>query len=371
MTQHGPAVSVRRGRPAGRSRPREGFTVMEVLVAAVIGLGALAILVPLVRHAGEASRALPASVDIDQRTRAAAALIERVIMRAGEGFAAGPYAGPLSAVVPAVFPHRRRVTGADAPLASFADRFSVWRSDGSLARLEFAASMATGFDPISLWWTAPCEATNAACRFAEDDLALVHDRHGRFAALRVVAPTVSTIGHVPADLGTAFDVADAPQVARLRVSTVSYDAANRLVRVGDGEGESPLIDHVATFQVRYFGDPRPPRGPAPPLGEATCLFDAAGNPTLPTLVADSGPWVELVPAMLSDGPVCGAGASAYDADLLRVRRITVRLRLEAADEHLRGVDPARFTNPGRGRSTAVSPDREVLIDVTPRNLLWP
>lgn len=355
------------GSPAVR---RRGFTVLEVLVAAALGLGALAVLVPMMRHAGETSRAMPASADIEQRARAAAALIERVLMRAGEGFTTGPYAGSLSAVVPAVFPHRRRVTSGDAPLSAFGDRFSAWRTDGSLARVGIATSMATPLDPIALWWTAPCEATNAACRFAEDDLALVHDRRGRFAAIRVVAPTPGTIGHIPADLGIPFEVADDPQVARLRMVTVSYDAATRMVRAGEGGAESPLIDHVVAFDVRYLGDPRPPRGPVPPLGEATCLVDAAGNPSLPALIADTGPWVELTPAMLSDGPICGAGASAYDADLLRVRRITVRMRLEAADQHLRGVDPARFTNPGLARSTAVSPDREVRIDVTPRNLLW-
>lgn len=350
---------------------RAGFTILEVLLAAVVGLLALVVLVPLMRHAGSTARALPASVDIDDRARAAVATIERVLLRAGEGFAAGPYAGPLPAVVPAVFPHRRRVTASDPPLSAFSDRFSAWRADGSLARVALATDMVTPLDPLALWWAAPCDATNASCRFLEDDLALVHDRTGRFAALRVVAPLGGSIGHVPLDLGTAFQVADDPQVARLRLATVSYDAAARIVRVGDGAAEVPLIDHVAAFEVRYFGDPRPPRAPAPPVGVVTCLFDAAGNPALPTLVPDAGPWVELTGAMLSDGPTCGAGASAYDADLLRVRRVTVRLTLEAADPHLRGADPARFANPGLARSTAVSPDREVRIDVSPRNLLWP
>lgn len=350
---------------------RAGFTLVEVLLAALLGLGALVVLAPLMRHAGDRARTLPSSVDIDQRARAAAALIERALVRAGEGFATGPYAGPLPAIVPAVFPHRRRVTSTDAPLAAFADRFTVWRADGSLARVELAADMATSLDPLALWWTAPCEATNAACRFADDDLALVHDRLGRFAAFRVVAPAAGTIGHVPADIGTAFRPADAAHVARMRVVTVTYDAAARIVRVGDGAAESPLIDHVAAFDVQYFGDPRAPRRPAPPLGEVNCLFDAAGNLLLPDLVPDAGPWVALTSAMLSDGPTCGTGASSYDADLLRVRRVIVRLRLEAADDHLRGVDATRFANPGLARTTAVSPDREVLIDVTPRNLLWP
>ncbi len=66
----------------------------------------------------------------------------------------------------------------------------------------------------------------------------------------------------------------------------------------------------------------------------------------------------------------GTGASSYDADLLRIRRVVVRIRLEAVDEAVRGADPLRFFNPGRARATAVSHDREVVIDVAPRNLLW-
>ncbi len=231
--------------------------------------------------------------------------------------------------------------------------------------------MASATDPLSLWWDAPCTSMNMACRFADDDLALVTDLRGRFAAMRVVAPTAGTIGHVPADLGTAFQVADDPQVARLHVTTVTFDAASRQLRIGSGAAESPLIDHVAAFGVRYFGDPDPPRLPRPPPGEATCLYDAAGSPLLPVLAADEGPWVELTAAMLSDGPTCGAGTSSFDADLLRIRRIVVRIRIEATDETVRGVDPLRFSNPGRARGTAVSNDREVVIDVAPRNLLWP
>lgn len=314
---------------AGMAR-RAGFTILEVLLAAVIGLLALLVLVPLMRHAGGAARALPASVDIDDSARAAAATIERLLLRAGEGFATGPDAGPLPAVVPAVFPHRRRVTASDPPLSAYTDRFSAWRADGSLARVGLAVDMVTPLDPLALWWVAPCAATNASCRFAADDIAVVHDRSGRFATLRVVAPAGGSIDHAPIDLGTAFRVADDPQVARLRQATVSYDAAARVVRVGDGLAEVPVVDHVVAFEVRYFGDPRPPRAPAPPLGVANCVLDAAGNPVLPALVPDTGPWVELTSAMLSDGPPCGAGASVYDADLLRIRRVTVRIKVRGS-----------------------------------------
>lgn len=349
-----------------------GFTLVEVLIAAVVGLAALVVIAPLLQFAGATSRTLPATADIDQRLRAAVAFIERTLTRAGEGFAAGPHAGPLAALMPSVFPHRRRVDGgSDAPLTAVSDRITVWRSDGSLARATLSSGTSSGVDPLSLWWAPPCAATIAACRFNADEQAVVHDRLGRFAAFRVEAPVGGNIGHSPADLGLAFAVADDPQVARLHATTIAFDAATGQLRAGRGAAETPLIDHVVAFEIRYFGDPEPPRVTAPPLGTPTCLFDAAGLPVLPTLVPDEGPWVELSPALLSDGPTCGSGTSAFDADLLRIRRVRVRLRLEAVDGRLRGQDPVRFTHPGLARSTAVSADREVVIDVAPRNLRWP
>lgn len=358
-----------RGRRGGSAT---GFTLIEVLIAAVVGLAALVVIAPLLQFAGASSRTVPATADIDQRLRAAVAFIERTLTRAGEGFAAGPHAGPLAALVPSVFPQRRRVdSSSDPPLTAVRDRITVWRSDGSLARATLSTATSTGADPLSLWWAPPCAATIAACRFAADDQALVHDRLGRFAAFRVEAPVGGSIGHAPADLGLVFAIADDPQVARLHATTIAFDAATGQLRAGSGAAETPLIDHVVAFEVRYFGDPEPPRVPTPPMGTPTCLFDATGLSLLPTLATDDGPWVELSLALLSDGPTCGSGASAFDADLLRIRRVRVRLRLEAVDERLRGQDPVRFTRPGRARSTAVSADREVVIDVAPRNLQWP
>ena len=73
-------------------------------------------------------------------------------------------------------------------------------------------------------------------------------------------------------------------------------------------------------------------------------------------------------AMLSDGPWCGAGETQFDADLLRIRRVRIALRLQAADPAVRGSD-LRYRVPGRARSeTSMVADVTVTIDVSPRNL---
>ena len=79
--------------------------------------------------------------------------------------------------------------------------------------------------------------------------------------------------------------------------------------------------------------------------------------------------VEMDAAMLTDGPWCGSGGTLFDADLLRLRRVRISLRLQASDASLRGRDPARFLNAGTARSEAAQvPDVTVSIDVAPRNL---
>ena len=50
--------------------------------------------------------------------------------------------------------------------------------------------------------------------------------------------------------------------------------------------------------------------------------------------------------MLTDGPFCGGGDNQFDADLLRVRKVRVTLRVQAAVPALRGTDTTLFKNPG-------------------------
>jgi hypothetical protein len=72
--------------------------------------------------------------------------------------------------------------------------------------------------------------------------------------------------------------------------------------------------------------------------------------------------------VLTDGPWCGSGGNQFDADLLRVRRIRVILRLQASDPAVRGTNPSMFREPGTARSSgAMAADVNVVVDVAPRN----
>jgi type II secretory pathway pseudopilin PulG len=166
---------------------------------------------------------------------------------------------------------------------------------------------------------------------------------------------------------------------------------------GTTNPDVPVVDNVVGLSFAYYGDPQPPImrkpvtdpvGPwttygAPPYAAAVapfaagenCTFVNDGSPTprprLATFAAPSDALVKLTPAQLTDGPWCpdDAAAGRFDADLLRVRRVAVTLRVQAGVAALRGPAGLLFTYGGTARSAvAWVPDQEIHFDVTPRNL---
>lgn len=105
----------------------------------------------------------------------------------------------------------------------------------------------------------------------------------------------------------------------------------------EGAADFPVVDHVATLEFEYF--------------------DTEDAPLDPAMLQD-GPWVPDDPAVL-----------AFDADLLRIRRVRVVLRIEAGLASMRGPSGSLFAR--GGTSTAMEryvPDREVRFDVAVRNM---
>jgi hypothetical protein len=81
--------------------------------------------------------------------------------------------------------------------------------------------------------------------------------------------------------------------------------------------------------------------------------------------------VKLTQAQLTDGPWCpdSVAPNRYDADLLRIRKVRVLLRVQAAPPSLRGATGALFTRGGTSRGAErFIPDQEIKFDVVARNL---
>jgi hypothetical protein len=98
-------------------------------------------------------------------------------------------------------------------------------------------------------------------------------------------------------------------------------------------------------------------------------------PRLVALGAGGPALVRLTPSQLTDGPWCPDDVSTnrYDADLFRVRRVGVRIRLQTGNALLRASlasgRGALFANPGTAMNAArMVPDQSIQFDVSPRNM---
>jgi hypothetical protein len=81
--------------------------------------------------------------------------------------------------------------------------------------------------------------------------------------------------------------------------------------------------------------------------------------------------VKLAAAQLTDGPFCpnNTDGNRWDADLLRIRKVGVTLRVQSAVAALRGPAGALFTRGGTSRGgNKWVPDQELHFDLSPRNL---
>jgi hypothetical protein len=91
---------------------------------------------------------------------------------------------------------------------------------------------------------------------------------------------------------------------------------------------------------------------------------------LPDLAPGSQQLVPLPEAMLTDGPWCPDAAfkTRFDVDLLRIRKIGIRMRVQVAASELRGPAGVLFRNAGTSPGgNRLVPDQEIRFDITPRN----
>jgi hypothetical protein len=192
--------------------------------------------------------------------------------------------------------------------------------------------------------------------------------------------------------------------AHVRLGTYHHKSDNvatvyQLMRHDGWATDLPVVDDVVALRFQYFGDPEPPRrtakpleepdgpwttyGPAPPpVGEIrgnwppgeNCTFlvvDGYHVPRLGTLGGSGLTHVELTRAVLTNGPWCpdDVAPNRFDADLFRIRKVRVTLRVQSALPSLRGPAGALFLKGGTARNgLRYVPDLELQFDVTPRNL---
>jgi hypothetical protein len=349
------------------------FSLIEVMVASalllIMATGLLALAHPAV--AGDGAQA--SMVDLQQRARAAAQVLRRDLAIAGAGLDSGDAAGPLGQFIPALLPRRLGGAGADPFDQARGDAITVlWVPD---ALHQTTAAQPSSSSVIALVDGSGCAVAAAACGFEPGMGMVVFDLLGRFDLYTVVLASGAS---ADVRLRTGESAGPFPPgafVAPIVARTYYLDISSRQLRLSDDDQtDTPVIDDVVSMVVEYFGTAAPPMRPKPPDGVANCLYDAAGTrlpaDTFSDLPVDDG-LVAIPLDRFSDGPWCGAGSTRFDADLLRVRRVRITLRLQAADDAVRGAG-SLFATPGTSRSAwRRVPDAIVTLDLAPRNLRGP
>lgn len=348
-----------------------GFTLVEVLVATAITMAVVAMAGALAVQAQHAWRGDSARADLQQRARVAADRIGRALLEAGAGPSGGPGRGPLVRFLPSILPRRTGRLGADEARVVRRNGFTTIRAVGEGEDAVLLLPAAPDTMAIELTPATGCDLP--ACGVASGSHILLFDAAANHDVFTVtsVAGSVLTLRHHGAGAHPGY--AAGTPVVTVEQSSYFLDPADRTLRVYDGDASNlPVVDDVVEMVVSYYGSAGPPREPRPGAGVSNCLYESDGSfraALLPVLSGGGGSLVPLAADTLADGPWCGAGANRFDADLLRVRRVRVAVRLQAADAGARGADAGRFLSPGHARHAAAQvADATIVIDVAPRNL---
>lgn len=326
-----------------------GFSIIEVLVAAAVLMALSASAVGLARTAQSASAAVGDMSDIQQRYRVAADAIQHDLSLAGAGTDG---VGPLIRFLPALRP-AADIAG-DTDLTFAADRITVLYVPATTADAILGTALSATSNTLPLAGVA-C-ARDTSCGFSTGMQALVYDAEGPGLGYDVFFVADASAGVLTRTAGIFSRIYSSSARASEVVQHSYYvgrtgSGPPRLMR-SDGRSSFPLVDGVQALSFRYFADPDPSSvSPSGPAG-GTCVY-APGSPAAPLLTPLGGASLaEVTGAELSDGPFCGIAPNRFDADLLRVRRVRVSMRIDPPPD-------------SAGRQPPII---ELSFDVAPRNL---
>ena len=395
-----------------------GFSILETVIVMALLLTIAGVAIALV-DPGRASFATQLeSADMQQRVRVAAGALYQDLVMAGAGVYESANRGSLSHYFAAILPYRQGANHDDSGGTFKTDTITLMYVPTTAAQTTIATGGPLGVSAdIAVNSDAGCPSGDAGCGFKNGMTALLFDASGDYDTL-TITNVQSNVLHVERTGGsptftdyqpnttTLVQLASIVYYLKSDTSTGSYQLMSR---DGGTGADVPVVDHLVALRFDYYGDPRPPQlddlagvstgratyGPPPPAllqqiptggypaGEnCTFMLDPISGLQMPRLAdlvsgaagssgGETAALVQLTGAQLTDGPWCPDESSAnrWDADLLRVRRIGVTLRIESAIAALRGPAGVLFTHGGTSTSGSKwLPDQQITFQVSPRNL---
>ena len=384
-----------------------GFSLIEMVIATGLTLLVTASIFAMMHPAQGAFAAQPEVADMQQRLRVGAETLSKVLIMAGAGAYQGPQAGSLKYYFPSVLPFRQGARNDDPPGTFATNRITIIYVPSTTAQATLSASLSTATTSFIPTVASNCPIDTMTgepakpCGFARDQTVLIYDDSGSFDLLTITAVEESTgtlTVNRPADAtGTTFAAGSTIVEAASHAYFLKTDASKNTYQLmhydGTSNNDVPVVDNVVGLSFDYYGEAQPPTvrkslsdtpattyGPKPsavavaPWGAfENCLFSPAPVPTpkLPVLGAGTPALVRLTAAQLTDGPFCpdDPNANRWDADLLRIRKIGVTLRVQSAVAALRGPAGVLFAHGGTSAGgPRWVPDQELHFDIAPRNL---
>lgn len=398
-----------------RRRRESGFTIVELLIAATVLMLVTGAFLEFIGPALGTFQAQPEVADVQQRLRVSSDVLAKDLMMAGAGMYTGTSSGSLHNYFAPVVPYRVGDRSNDARAGVFfrPDAISViyvppTPAQATIRPLDNGQKLARNASELLVTSEPNCppDRSSARCGFTENMRVLLFTPGGAFDVVTIsgvqdAALRLQYAGDLSVEYPTGSPIAE--------VATHTYylksEPASSTFQLMHYDGhltDLPVVDNVVALLFEYWGTAAPPMllpnkpltdtvgpwttyGPRPPaIGQAAppatawpdgenCVFSIVGGlhvPRLPSLGADSSQ-VQLSTGMLTDGPWCpdALADEPYDADLLRVRRIRVRLRVQVASAALRGPAGALFMRGGTSTSAErYIPDQEIRFDITPRNM---
>jgi hypothetical protein len=392
-------------------RSAAGFTLIEVLISTVIVVTVTAAVFSVLDPSRGLFQAQPEMADIQQRLRVGVDVLTHDLAMAGAGAYSGPQSGSLIGYFAPVLPFRQ------GRMAAYDDGTGVFRTNAltilyvpsTAAQTTVRGGMTSGSSTIAVNADAGCPLNGASvdplCGFnANIPNVLVYDTTGAFDTFAVASVNAAggqlTLQHT--QQGTSSHAyADGARVVEAVRHVYYLDMANQQLMHYDGlSTATAVLDNVVGLDFEYYGEPKAPAfrspgenqtvtyGPAPPTPGVTQSPWAAGEnctwqmsrgqqvTRLESLGAVGAmSLVKLTAAQLTDGPWCPdpGNANRYDADLLRIRKVRVTLRLQTGNAALRGSlitgNAALFANPGTATNAARTvSDQSIRFDISPRNM---